>query len=289
MRVCGFTIVRNAVRYDYPIVESIRSILPLCDQFLVSVGESEDGTLELIRSIGDPKIHILQSQWDLNLRTGGQVLAIETNKAMDAIEGDYDWLFYIQADEVVHEEDLEKIYQAMRRYKDDSRVEGLLFRYLHFYGSYKYVAVSKKWYKYEIRILRKDPLIRSFRDAQGFRKGERKLWVKHTGARIFHYGWVRPPEVQKRKAIEVSRFWHDDEWIEKHVASDPTPYKGEELLVPFSGTHPKVMAKRISQANWNFSYDPREAKVPWKYRFLYWLEKHTGIRPFDYRNYRLLK
>jgi hypothetical protein len=289
MRICGFTIVRNAVRYDYPITEAIRSILPLCDQVLVAVGKSEDNTLQLIQSLEDPKIRILESEWDLSLREGGKVLAQETNKAMDAIEGHYDWLFYIQADEVVHEEDLDRIYQAMKRYVSDPRVEGLRFRYLHFYGSYDYVAVAKKWYKYEVRIIRQDPEIRSYRDAQGFRKKGSKLLVRDSGGRIFHYGWVRPPEIQKQKAIEVSRFWHDDAWIEKHIVPDPTPYKGEELLERFQGTHPKVMAKRIASANWTFHYDPKQARVPWKYRLLYWLEKHTGIRPFEYRNYRLLE
>ena len=48
MKVCGFSFIRNAVKYDYPIVESIRSILPICDKFVVAVGNSEDNTLQLI-------------------------------------------------------------------------------------------------------------------------------------------------------------------------------------------------------------------------------------------------
>ena len=68
MKVSGFTFVRNAVKYDYPVVESIRSILPVVDEFIVNIGRCEDGTLELIRSIGDPKIEIVESVWDATLR-----------------------------------------------------------------------------------------------------------------------------------------------------------------------------------------------------------------------------
>ena len=70
MKVSGFTFVRNAVKYDYPVVESIRSILPAVDEFIVNVGRCDDGTLELIRSIRDPKIKIVESVWDETLREG---------------------------------------------------------------------------------------------------------------------------------------------------------------------------------------------------------------------------
>lgn len=101
MKVSGFTFVRNAIKFDYPIVEAIGSILPLCDEVIVAVGKSEDNTLELIRSINDPKIKIIETIWDDTLREGGRVLAEETNKAFDAIDSKSDWCFYIQGDEVI--------------------------------------------------------------------------------------------------------------------------------------------------------------------------------------------
>src|SRR6478736_3802092 len=159
MKVSGFTFVKNAVKFSFPVVESITSILPLCDEFIVSVGDSEDGTLELIRSV-----------WDNSLREGGKVLAVETNKAFDAVSADSDWAFYIQADEVVHEKYHAEIKAQMQRWKDTPEVEGLLFKYLHFYGTYDYLGDSRKWYRNEIRIIRNDKAIRSYKDAQGFRK-----------------------------------------------------------------------------------------------------------------------
>jgi glycosyltransferase involved in cell wall biosynthesis len=170
MKVSGFTIVRNAVRYDYPIVEAITSILPLCDEVVVAVGKSEDGTLELIKRIPSEKIRIIETIWDDNLRKGGRVLAIETDKAFHAISPDSDWAFYIQGDEVLPEKYLESVKAALRRYKDDVRVDGLLFNYRHFYGSYDYVGESFRWYRREIRIIRNDMTIFSYNDAQGVSK-----------------------------------------------------------------------------------------------------------------------
>jgi len=170
MKITGFTFVRDAVKLDYPVVEAIQSILPLCDECIVAVGASEDGTRDLIAGIPTDKIRIIDTVWDDTLREGGRVLAVETDKAMDAITGQPDWCIYIQADEVVHEQYLEVIKAAMLQYKDDKEVEGLLLKYLHFYGSFDYVADSRKWYRQEVRIVRYDPLIRSYRDAQGFRK-----------------------------------------------------------------------------------------------------------------------
>ena len=199
MKVCGFTIVRNAIKYGYPVVESIKSILPLCDQMVVAIGNSEDDTLSLIRNIDSGKIVIIETVWDNTINDGGRVLAIETNKAFDAIKDDFDWCFYIQADEVVHEKFHAIIGSEMEKWIDHPEVEGLLFNYLHFWGTFDYLGVGREWYRREIRVIRNDKRIRSFRDAQGFRIDNKKLNVKHIDAYIYHYGWVRPPETIKAK------------------------------------------------------------------------------------------
>ena len=188
MKVAGFTFVRNAIKYDYPIIEAIQSILPICDLLVVAVGDSEDGTLALIQSIDNPKIKIIETVWDDSLREGGRVLAVETDKAFAAIPDDYDWAFYIQGDEVVHEADLPKIKSAMEEHLNHPNVDGLLFKYRHFFGSYDYIGDSLRWYPHEIRVVRKKKSIYSYRDAQGFRKGEdQKLNVVPIDAYIHHY------------------------------------------------------------------------------------------------------
>lgn len=291
MKVAGFTIIRNAVKYDYPVVEAIRSILPLCDEFLVLAGNSSDETLELIRSIDSPKIRIEHSVWNDELRTGGAVLAVETNKAKALISPGFDWLFYIQSDEVIHEKFHEPIRKSMLKYKDDLAVEGLLFDYVHFYGSYDYVATSRKWYRKEIRIIRQDEDIISYKDAQGFRKSGRKLNIANSGGMVYHYGWVKPPEAQQAKQESFHKMWHDDQWMEKHIPKvEQFDYSNIDMLVSFSGTHPMVMHDRIARKNWKFTFDPVKARKPsMRIRLLHAFEKLTGVRIGEYKNYRLIR
>lgn len=290
MKVSGFTFVRNAVKFAYPVREAILSVLPLCDEFIVSVGNSEDTTLDLIRSIDSPKIKIVHSVWSDSLREGGHVLAVETDKAYAAVSPDADWAFYIQADELLHEQYLETVRQAMERYKADPRVDGLLFKYLHFYGSYDYVGESYSWYRREIRVVRKRSDIFSYRDAQGFRKlPNQKLRVKLIDAYIYHYGWVRPPKTMFEKHLSFGRLYHGEQWREEE-ASKPAEfdYSGIDALSRFTGTHPAVLQDWVGKINWKFDHDVSKNRFGWKDLLKRFVEKYTGWRPGEYRNYKIM-
>jgi hypothetical protein len=290
MKVCGFTFIRNAVKYDYPVVEAITSILPLCDKFIVVAGNSDDNTRNLIERIDPDKIQIVDSVWDESLRKGGQVLAAETNKAIDALPAGYDWAFYIQADEILHEKYHSSVKAAMEKWKDERSVDGLLFNYVHFYGSYDFTGDSSRWYRKEVRIIRPDKSIRSFRDAQGFKKDGQLLRVKPADASIYHYGWVKPPMKQQEKQRYFHSLWHDEEWLKKNIAeSHEFDYSQIDSLSRFSGTHPAVMQDRINKYNWKFEYDPSKRNVSFKSSLKLLVEKLTGWRPGEYKNYKLLK
>ncbi|MGM9510270.1 glycosyltransferase family 2 protein [Larkinella sp. GY13] len=290
MKVSGFSFIRNALQYDYPIVEAIQSILPLCDEFVIAVGRSEDQTLSLIQSIQSDKIRIIETVWDDSLREGGRVLAVETDKALAAIAPDSDWAFYIQGDEVVHEKYLPAIRDAMKTYKEDAQVEGLLLNYQHFYGSYRYVGDSRRWYRREVRIIRNNGNVVAYRDAQGFRtRDNRKLNVKLLDATVYHYGWVKPPDRQADKLSNFGRYWHNDEQMaQSRKELKGFDYRGVDSLALFEGTHPAVMQARIERMNWQFDFDIRQKKLSFKNRFLKAIENLTGWRIGEYRNYKLL-
>jgi hypothetical protein len=289
MKISGFTIIKNAVKNDYPIVEAINSILPVVDEMIVSIGDSEDETEQLIRSIPSDKIRIFHSVWDPALREGGKVLAVETDKAFKHISPDSDWAFYIQADEVVHEKYHAAITEAARRYKDDKRVEGLLFHYTHFYGTYDYVGDSRKWYDKEVRIVRNDPAIQSYKDAQGFRKNGQKLNVKLIDAYMFHYGWVKDPVQMKQKMYNAGKLWHSDEQMNEFLqSSDFFDFNEYDSVARYQQTHPAVMKDRITRKNWNLQLDTSKKNFSFKNRVLYWIEKLTGKRLFTYANYKLI-
>jgi glycosyltransferase involved in cell wall biosynthesis len=287
LKVSGFTFVRNAITYDYPIVEAIRSILPLCDEVVVAVGRSDDDTLGLVRSIASPKIRIIETVWDDALREGGRVLAVETDKALRAISPDADWALYIQGDEVLHEDGLPALRAAMERWRDDRRVDGLLLDYRHFYGSYDYLGASLHWYRREVRVVRNDPAIYSWRDAQGFRKRpQEKLRVKRVDAVVHHYGWVKHPTAMQGKQASFNRYWHDDAWVKAHVGeANAYAYEGKEPLARFEGTHPAVMLPRVAAMNWKFSGNPAAVPLRTKDRLRLAVEKLTGWRPAEHKNY----
>jgi hypothetical protein len=291
MKVTGFSFVKNALIYDYPVVEAIKSILPICDNFVVAVGKSDDETLALIKSIAPEKIIIIETEWDESLREGGRVLAEETNKAFQAIPADSDWAFYIQGDEVVHEQYLDTIYEAMKKCKDEPKVDALLFNYAHFYGSYEYVGASANWYTNELRVIKNNKSIYSFRDAQSFRKGDNQLLnALPIDAYIYHYGWVKEPAAMQKKQENFNKLWHDDQWVKKNVvAADSFDYGAHvRELVKFDGSHPTVMQKRIEQKNWKFDHDISINNSSIKDRIKKWMKNNLGIDT-GYKNYKVVK
>lgn len=291
MKVTGFTFIRNAVKFDYPVVEAIKSILPLCDDFVVAVGNSDDDTEQVIQSIDKQKVKIIKTIWDDSpeMKRGGKVFASETNKAFMAVPDDSDWAFYIQGDEVIHEKYLDTIRDSMLKWKDEANVDGLLFRYLHFYGSYDYVGISQRWYRREIRIIRNNKSIYSYRDAQGFRKDDnQKLNVKPVDAYVYHYGWVKKPEIMMNKIRNASTFYEDIKWIqEAGKGKNEFEYSSIDALKLFDGTHPAIMADHIMRKNWNFEHDISFNRLPLKYRGKIFLKKYLGINTF-YENFRII-
>jgi hypothetical protein len=287
VKVSGFTIVRNAVRLDFPLEASIRSILPICDEVVVNVGRSDDDTLALVRSIGDPKVRILETEWDMSLRN--RVLGEETLRAMRACR--HPWGVYIQADEVLHERGAVELGASIQRHDGDAQVEGLLVRYLHFYGDMDTIAVNRRWYRREVRAVRLDPAldIRPYQGAQGFRVGQehRKIRARLTEAEMFHYGWARPAQALRAKR-EASRVIYP--WSRDREAGRPLLpwFPG---LTPFRGTHPAVAAGWVEARR----HDAERRVEPPRFQseFLRFyasdaIERLTGARLFEFRNYTLV-
>lgn len=291
MKIAGFTFIRNAVKNDYAIVEAITSILPICDEFIVAVGKSEDGTRKLIEDIKSDKIRIIDTVWDDSLKDGGKVFALETDKAFNAISADVDWAFYIQGDECVHEKYLATIKQEMETALNKDNVEGLLFKYIHFYGSYDYYGHSRRWYRREIRVVKRKLNVKSYRDAQGFRIDGRKINVKLIDAYIYHYGWVKPPNGLQNKVLNFNTFYHDEHWINENLGSGyEFDYDNADYLVKFLDTHPKVMTQRIDAVNWKMELDQSKIgkNMTFRRKLLHRFELLTGIRISEYKNYKVV-
>lgn len=270
MKVSGFTIIRNGIKYFYPFREAILSIIPLCDELIVNVGDSEDDTYATVKSINSDKIKIIQRTWDMSLREEGRLLSVETNAALNECSGD--WGIYIQADEVLHEKYLDKVKNAMHHYMNINSVEALRFRYKHFYGSYDYVQDNyRNWYIKEMRIIKLNRGIVSWDDAMSFRhKNGSPVKAVDIDAEIYHYGWVKPPDTMMLKRYDFHKLYYSDKEMEN---TETTDFKLDDLgnLKKFTGTHPKVMQERIKLCNWNFDAKLDQQHPDWIRKILIFL------------------
>jgi hypothetical protein len=313
MKISGFIFGKNVTKLYYPIKQAIQSILPICDEFIVVLGDCDpdDNTRAEILSINSPKIRIIETVWDINKYPKGAEMAHQTDIAKSYCTGD--WLFCIQADEIAHEKDLPKIKARCEQLLHDKEVEGLLFRFIHFWGDYEHYCDSHGWHKHEIRIIRNNPDIHSWRDSMSFRRIPNfdgisysqkrdtfKLKVAEVDACIYHYGWVRPLEFMKSKIKEFNTQLHGIKETEKHLDNfNSFDYGNLEKYEVFKGTHPEIMKDWIAKFNWkdklHYHKELQSHHIPHKqerlkYRFVTFLEKHIFFRPlWEFKNYTLVK
>jgi len=285
--ISGFTIVRNAILLDYPFLESVRSLLALCDEVIINCGDSTDDTLALCEQLvseSNGKVRLIRSTWTREGQSGGYQLKCQSDAALAECSGD--WCVYLQADEVLHEADTVKILSAMAAADADDKIDGIVFDYLHFYGNYAYSMTGRNWYRREVRAFKNNRAVESFRDAQGFRKNGERLLAIPSGARVFHYGYVRTSESLRKKAQEMALWWggksdpkKEDYRLYKHVG-----------LKRFTQSHPRVMAERVSR---NADYvNPAECTRKWdrnefKNAITFLWESVVPYRIGEFRNYEL--
>lgn len=265
MKLSGFSMARNADKLYYPLKQAIESVLPIVDEFVVAIGQGDEGdrTREIIAGIDSDKVKIIDTVWDIEKYPRGMEHAHQTDIAKEACTGD--WLIYLQADEVIHEKYFDAIKQACFTYLNDKDVEGFILGYKHFWGDYDHYHRSHGWYPYEVRIIRNDPDIHSWESAQSFRRiphfdginyrqkeNTFKLKVVKIDAEIYHYGWVRPPGYMTRKDKAFLTNHQGKEKAEAYYKNHykPFDYGPLHLLETFEGTHPGVMNEWISRFNW---------------------------------------
>lgn len=317
MTISGFTFVKNATKLYIPAKQAIASILPLVDEFVVALGagDDDDTTEQEILSLCSPKIKIVRTVWQPEKFAKNTIFAQQTDIAKAHCTGD--WLFYIQCDEAVHERYLPGIREAAKKYVDDKNVEAFVFKYVHFWGDYNHFNPSHAFYKREIRMVRNLPEIHSWRDAQSFRYYEngfeptqenyqrkentRKLRAIQLPAEVYHYGWVRPPKMMRRKQKLSSTSYHGKQAADKKFEQTTEVYNyGPLQKMPlFKGTHPAAMQDWMSKHNWTeqLQYTGKRPKIAnpekherLKYRIVTWLETYIfgGRQIGEFKNFELL-
>jgi glycosyltransferase involved in cell wall biosynthesis len=285
--ISGFTFIRNGSSLGFPFVESIRSLLPLVDEFIIAVGAGDDDTRERIAGIADPKIKIIDTVWNDRMGDRGFVYAQQKMIAQYACTGD--WAFYLEGDEVVHEDDLLKIRASVNHHHTNPEVEALVFDYVHFYGTPDYVSISPGWYRRECRLIRNT--IRSYApDGQYWlvmhqHKRPRFPQGALANARIFHYGWVRKQEQMQAKLNQVAKYWQGSTPMQINYANFDA-----KAVKKFEQSHPSVMAHWIAnEAEQQLAFNPDYQLTPKekKYRLSKKVEGITGL-DFSKKHFKLV-
>jgi hypothetical protein len=286
MKVSAFTFIKNGQILGYPFIQSIKSILPIIDEFVINVGISEDDTLDKIKAINDPKIRIINSYWNDKMTDRGFVYGQQKMIAQYNCTGD--WAFYVEGDEIYHENDLDRIYISMKESLDKTDVEALLFDFYHFYGNGNSYLDSPGWYRTEARIIKNS--IRTYAPDGLFwlvldrNKNGRYPRAKHTGAKCYHYGWVRSEHQMNLKSEKVQKYWGGNPKKINYSKMD------QSIIKEFKGTHPKVIHNwlpndiKLFQADPNYKLTSKQKK----HRKMIFLENLFGLE-LSKKHFKLVK
>lgn len=287
MKVSGFTFLRNGTLLGYPYIESLKSLLSVCDEVVVAVGKSDDDTLEQVRGIADPRIRVIETTWNEDMKDRGYVYAQQKMIAQFNCSGD--WAFYLEGDEVIHEQDAPLIRAAMEQHLANPKVEALVFDYEHFYGCPDLVAKSPAWYRRAPRIIRNT--IRSWAPDGLFwvvmhqNKRGRYPNAALVGCPIYHYGHVRSSAKMNEKIRQVSRYWNHTPKAHDYSQIDAS------ILQPFTGTHPAIVQPWFKEyAELVFTPDPdyRLSKREKRHRWQMKVEKMLN-RDLTKKHYQLVQ
>ena len=286
MKVSAFTFIKNGEILGYPFLQSIQSVLPIVEEFVINIGESEDDTLALINSISSPKIRIIYSKWNDSMQDRGFVYGQQKMIAQYNCTGD--WAFYVEGDEVYHENELEKIRESMKVNLNDQNVEALVFDFFHFYGNSNSYVNSPGWYRSEARIIRNS--LRSYAPDGLFwlvldsNKKGRYPNAKHTGAHCYHYGWVRSEEQMNLKSKKVKKYWGESYEKINYSQMD------QSIIKEFNGVHPEIMKNWLPKNSGVYRVDPtyKLNKKQKKHRILIQLENFFGIE-LSKKHYKLIR
>lgn len=292
-KISGFTFIKNGLTLGYPILESILSIESICDEVVINVGfedrelTKDDGTYQyLVDHLKNPKYKFLKSWWDPSIQKQGLILSQQTNIALSACTGDY--CQYIQGDECVHEDDLSLILKGVEEMEKESRLDGLIFNYLHFYGNVDIYKYTRSLYRREVRLIRNKKNIQSWLDAQGFRYADgSKIKARLISARIFHYGWARAEQVMKKKVKDFDKLYHGVD----HNRQDKKEFKYERNwgLKKFKKSHPMVMKEWIKRNQNPIDLMALPLSLDWNVPGLVisdGIEALTGYRLGEFKNYK---
>ena len=146
--ISGYTTTKDCIKAQYPWRQSIQSMLGFCDEVVVVDGGSKDGTLEELYkwSETEPKLHVHLVERDWSHPRFAVFDGAQKAEARKRCTGQFLW--QMDADEVVVEGDWEKIVQLCKNFPKE--VDLLSLPVVEFWGGPGKVRVDVNPWKWRL-------------------------------------------------------------------------------------------------------------------------------------------
>lgn len=232
---------------DYLIVQSVSSLLPICDEVVICDCDSDDGTKQIINdwATQEPKIKVVDYLWtDPKGDPGWYVTWV--NYAKSNLSTSH--CILLDADELLHEDSQREVLDAAR----DKKV--LICNRHNFWKDAQHLIPDGQCCSREvIRVGPTKMFMPS--DYPDPRCQEAMDEAVKSNVQLFHYGFLRERKAFFRKARAVQKIWADDydkrlEAAEKGEGNwmdhdGVVPWK--DKLDKFKGTHPEIIKPWLRQ------------------------------------------
>lgn len=267
MSLSCIMIIKNGIRNGYPFLESIRSIVDAADEFLISDGYSDDGTYDYLCAAANKysNIKLYQDTWPAS--EFGESIALVTNQLKARAR--CDWVYNIQADEVVHETILPKFHRLTTT--QTNKFASFALRFLHFVGDFHHIETNPG-YEYAVRLVPNAENVSAVSDGWTFDGNVEPVGIIKYPP-LFHFGWVYSKNNLYKKKNHAENIFRGDEpcqkeyqfchEIEKQIEEKPDAFIGwqRKLLAyrkirRYEGGYPKVAQHLLKRDNFEYEPDP---------------------------------
>ena len=258
--LAGFSYIYNGIDFDIPFIESIRSVIDVVDQFVLTECHSKDNTWELCLNLQKEypnKIKLLRRGWVRHFTE----ISILANWTALHIDENIGYKMQLQADEVVHEKDLDELKLLPEKMNKENKTAAV-WNYVHFLGG---PSITFPFcYSELVRTVRRNGEWEVIGDGVQFAKHRGVIpqnELLNTNIEIFHYGKMKNPYKGFKKEVDFQNLFTDIGFPDPKMKRMQDSF-GEEFcdyiylfegaikenkIKKFEGTHPKVMEEWLKK------------------------------------------
>lgn len=206
--LAGFSYIYNGIDFDIPFIESIKSVIHIVDEFVLTECYSKDGTWEKCLKLQEEypnKIKLLRRPWVEHFSE----ISLLANWTATHIDEDIQYCMQLQSDEVIHEKDLD-ILRRLPELMNLNNKTAARWRYNHFLGNPS--TTFPFCYSELVRVIKRGLGWQIIGDGVQYAKDGSLLppeEVLETNIQVFHYGKMKDPKKGFKKEVDFQNLFKD--------------------------------------------------------------------------------